>query len=903
MSSIDKLVTEIRLAAIENEHKTVGARLDRRQLQDLEPVAMKHSKKKKSKRTVELVPISSPVAEPNTSGGNAAEGGTGISAGGANSPKDDSSSVESLQSVSELYKNELVLWRTKQANPSYTLKRRFKNPKLQEALDNFGEVQRAHYRQKVKEEVINLSSKLRKQFFGAQRDMDYTGVFHPAANAQRVQTQYLAKLYRKISADTIEDPAIEFVQGEEDRKRKEIEADEARTNALLMKYNQGLKPNTSSEADGNVQSGTVQTTEAAKDEEAESVGLGGENVQKEEETEMEKEKEMEKRKEKQEIPVVSAPSSPAKVTPTSRRKTVDEGQQQQQVNGGKVDVLGTGATVDMPGRSPMARKQSNVDTVGSMGSSDVLPGNKRDEKGGDFLDKLKVKRVKIGTTAPQEILEDETRRLNDGTSMSKAAEKERQLSDMMNEEATSWMTTSMHRSVVKKTGRGLSLPDVLTGPLTKEDVPIVPFDEFMQLLSSHVHDSAGMMSVAGAETSDVGSCAESKSSLGIASIDRNPAGAGLTINTSGDISAGALERPVPMNAVKLLSEEDDGFKQFLKISQSRPAAKVMTKQVSRLTDKMAKRTRKQSAVGLEAVLSKTSSAAQRNPFLPLVENDDDAQVGLEGAEITKEETKRDDDGGGGGGGSESGEGVSGVYRDNVFGGGSSSENSSPRNPSVSGDSVGGRVNATRTGTNHDDLERSFDSDLLFQGKLDESWVILRTSAVKRLEFMRKYCQPEFAKRFPVAIEATGELAILTHGFMSVMKVWNMNKKEQVVFPTSIDKVVRYVSDRHFTYLLGEGTSDAAEARRFVVSRVAAAFDDVGILEATHVGELKDVLRVVLTHVSERILKKIEALSDDLDEDVFVGTTALADYVKTNLKSTLPPPADGTEGKGGSKGKK
>ena len=262
MSKIDKLVAEIRLGAIEHEHKSLGARLDKRELHGLDPVFAKSNKKKGKKKLAVDYSNAAVSSEPavSTEGGatkpgrGVAEGATAPGAAAAAAPSTntksgtetapvpDEISVTSSEAMQQTYKNELQLWRTKSSGPSYTLKRKFYKPTLQNSLENFGETEKQHYRQKSKEGLMKLSSRLRQQFSEVQTDMNYTGVFHPAANAQRVQSMYIAKLYKKINSANIEDPAIEYILGEEARRLKEIEDDEARTNALLMKYNQGTGP-------------------------------------------------------------------------------------------------------------------------------------------------------------------------------------------------------------------------------------------------------------------------------------------------------------------------------------------------------------------------------------------------------------------------------------------------------------------------------------------------------------------------------------------------------------------------------------------------------------------------------------------------------------------------------------
>jgi len=487
-------------------------------------------------------------------------------------------------------------------------------------------------------------------------------------------------------------------------------------------------------------------------------------------------------------------------------------------------------------------------------------GKKKEEE--PYLDKLKVKRVKIGTSNPQDILESETRRLAEGSTMVPTREKE--LSDMLNDETTAWMTSSLHKNVIQKSGRGASLPEILKGPIQPGSIDIVSFDEFMSLLNAHHGDDDE-------ESKRAGSLDPPEAIPG----DRkpgHPAAAGLAVVTNTTV-----EKPAVTNIVKQLADEDEGFKAFLKISQQRPTAKIITKQVSRLTENMTKRSRKLSPIGLEAVLSVNTHKSTKNLFIPAIEEEDSAQDGLGGTDTVEGE---------GNTGATSGPGVvqsmdSGGIGVNGTGGGFNGKLATEFSPeSSNAPSIAGDIPERGEG-GHD-----YDADLIYQKKLDDIWGILRVPAMKRLEFMSKYCQEDFSKSFPVAIERWAELAVLTHGYMETMKVWNMNRRGQIVFPVNLMKIQNVVSSRNFSNLFSHADSLPSRARRFVVDQLEIGFGVHSSSEIQDADQLKAAVLIALTAVTDRIAERVEALSTDLDDTVYIGSTKLTEYIKTGLKSTV-----------------
>jgi hypothetical protein len=833
-TSIDKLVAEIRLAAIEHEHKSLGARADLRKLHSLDPVA---GKKKKGKKKHEAAALTAPSVVDSGAAAVATMEDGGVTKVEHDKALDEVS-VSSSQALLVEYKNEFSLWKTKSAAPAYTLKRKFYRPKLQVAFENFNDSQRRLYRQKVRESIINLSTKLRKQFTDVQTDMNYTGVFHPAANAQRVQAAYLAKLYKMITAANIEDPAIEFICGEEDRRLQEIADDEARTNALLMKYSEGT---------GGAPAAADVAEEADNKEEEEDEAAEGEVVVETEEDEEEKKR---------------SDNTTVKEDKKEEKPIAKERKKSESVLKRKASSADPPSAVGSPkGRGGDAANNSSFRqelSQSSVGSS-VTTSNKKKQDERPYLDTLKVNRVKIGTSNPQDLLEAESQRLTEGSTLFPKRDKE--TSDLLNNETTEWMTKRMAEGLISKSGRGASLPETLKGPVLAGTMPHVGFEEFMALLDAHTQDVEGKVLSEAALTE--------KASLG----DRNPGhpAAGLAVVTN------PAEKPPIVNIVKQLSDKDEGFKAFLKVSQQRPAAKTITKQVSRLTANMSVRTRKLSPIGLEAVLGVTSTKNKHNLFLADLDESTDAQMGLGDGPIEGEVA----------GNTTASEPVvvGGVPtaaaggQGQRFGGQIANNIPTPeisRHPSISGDFL------DIEGVSHDE---SHDADLIYRAKLDEVWGIMRTLAMHKLNFMMKYCEADQAKSFPIVVERFGELALLTHGFMEVMKVWSMNKKGQVVFPVHKDKIRGYVESRHFPQLLASVDSLSSIARAFVLERLDLAFGPYGH-ECPDAVEFKELLRVVATEVSKRILNRIEALASEFEDGAAMGSSSLKDYIKTAMKATV-----------------
>jgi len=920
--SVDKLVAEIRLRKIEHDHKSLGARLDNRRLHDLGAVggSKKKTKKRRDALAAEAPPDSvvvaaAPPAPPAAnsaanSATNATDATGGKSTTGTTEPTSSSSgggattAAPSPSKRTDLklnnYDNETLLWKTKSANPHYSLKRRFEKPELQKHLDSFVTDQRRDFYVKSKAAIVDMGKKLREQMSTTQSDMNSRGIFHPSANAERIRSQYLTKFYRKIQSSAIEDPVIESIVGEEDRKRREIEEEERRTNELLMKYS-GNNPGKSTD------------------------NAGGDT--KEEEKKGEEEKDKDKKK--------GARRETAMKLETSGKKKDNK----------KEEKDGTGTAANTPKASAKDKeardRERNRDRDRDGASVDgISVTSAKEQPNAESLERMKVKRIKIGTTDARELLELESDRLNECSIL--AVKKPKDSSNLMLEATADWMTASLHDSQIDLASGGyaFSLPSwktkkALNEPAAGEEpigtIPkftgLVNFKDFEAILTSidatakgkgnneededYAVDEHGFR-LASPKRERGGSLDETKRfDADMKEIEDHEKG------RIGDKDDPLASPPGKSNIVKQLSEADPFFKAFLKVSQSRPAAKSMTKQVEKLTTALQKRIKKLSPLGLTAVTTglKSSRPAFPNVFEITLEEHDEimkAAMELDEEEVQQKNTEAVAKAAAAAMGGSKSTDLNDEDEDEasettapIMGKQASMKTRKSRSPSRSSHSVGDGTNADET-----------DNDFFYQNKLNEVWDTLRTTAVNRLTFMGKYTLEENAKLFPTAIDRWGEIAVMVSMRLECLKAFKMMKEEQIIFPFRSDKLFSIIeSARESRYLsnpspAGDPSMEIAHfgsspiialshaARHKLIDIVLKEFSTYEGNEITGLDQGKTCLISIIQKVDVVLKAATDSIARDLDDTVMFGGSSVSEWMRSTSKKLQEKENSGGESKGG-----
>ena len=182
IKSADELVASSRLNLIEKEHKSFGSLIDHRQLFALEETPKPNRKAAvSSDDTAALSNFwKSAVLDVQSAPNNAAE-----------SNLNPGASI-----ISHNYANEELIWRTKASVSTYFQKRIYEDPTLQAFRDNLTADQKKRSKDLTMKALHGIADKYRAEMAKVKEDMDADGVFHPAANAHRVHSMYLMKVYR-----------------------------------------------------------------------------------------------------------------------------------------------------------------------------------------------------------------------------------------------------------------------------------------------------------------------------------------------------------------------------------------------------------------------------------------------------------------------------------------------------------------------------------------------------------------------------------------------------------------------------------------------------------------------------------------------------------------------------------
>ncbi|CAM9316373.1 unnamed protein product [Choristocarpus tenellus] len=81
-----------------------------------------------------------------------------------------------------------------------------------------GSKTREEFQERVETAILHLVSSIKKRYARLQKNLDGLGVFHPEANAQRVNSRFWADLQRKVDITAIEDQILEKMAIEEDER-------------------------------------------------------------------------------------------------------------------------------------------------------------------------------------------------------------------------------------------------------------------------------------------------------------------------------------------------------------------------------------------------------------------------------------------------------------------------------------------------------------------------------------------------------------------------------------------------------------------------------------------------------------------------------------------------------------
>lgn len=225
----EELVAEVRLDQIARDHRSIGSILDNRKLHNLEEVRFQ-------KRGLRL------DVEKRIQGrrGGRLDGDIKSIA---------SSAVDAFRErgeggpLKDTYDLEERIWRNKSNKQSYSDRRRFQYPELEDFLRTMNAQQRIDYRKRSFQTLVKLVDKYRKECRELKEEMDLNGIFHPEANVQRIHCIYLMKLQKGISSDAIEEPVLKQMYREE-HERQLNELDTAIKKEMMMKDLESQEMNT-----------------------------------------------------------------------------------------------------------------------------------------------------------------------------------------------------------------------------------------------------------------------------------------------------------------------------------------------------------------------------------------------------------------------------------------------------------------------------------------------------------------------------------------------------------------------------------------------------------------------------------------------------------------------------------
>lgn len=414
--STEKLVTALRLKKIEREHKSVGSLLDTRKMYDLDDPDAHRPPKMKSEKARAVVAKREAVTEKD------------IPVDALMQDMEERARQEKCAADNADFATEELLWKNKCNQDDYFLKRRFERPELHNFFVNLNAAQRAEFKIKCRETLRSICKRERKKCFDRLSRM--SDLFHFEANEHRAHCQYMLKLHKAIRCEYIEDPVLIEMKSVVDKAHADDAEAERRAQALVRMYE---------EAAGKVQSETAVPTPATTGDdtiENEAKEANKEVVSKEEKVtatlKMSNTKSM-----KRTLSQKSLPRS-GKLTPL----TVDTGLKK---------TASSKSLIGSPVVSPSNRSKMKSPTAASAKEQVVV---QVPEENMNILDKLKIKRAKIGTMDPKSILTADVERLQQAPIIE--PKKSFDKSDILQRQTTSWMSQTLQSSQIKAASGGFA---------------------------------------------------------------------------------------------------------------------------------------------------------------------------------------------------------------------------------------------------------------------------------------------------------------------------------------------------------------------------------------------------------------------------------------------------------------
>jgi uncharacterized protein YoxC len=603
LKSADELVASTRLNIIEKEHKSFGSLIDNRQLFALDETP------KPNKKAAITNEDSTTLASFFKSALNPAE---------VQRVPDDTTSITNITLNTTNYANEELIWRTKSTDKIYFQKRAFEDPSLQQFKDSLTTEQKKRYRELTVTALHGIADKYRAEMGRVKDEMDSDGVFHPQANAHRVHCIYLLKLYKGISAHTIEDPVLKRLRAEEVAKKDEDAAAEERKQMLIRIATVGREV-AEKEAKITERAAAVASLNAPID----NLSLSAKDTSSLNTSQRERSSISSKRA----SIAQTRKNTPSKRSLDRKQSSILEELQtrknseqkgnlerrgsivrKESIKRGSTDSFDVSSTGGIAGLNSLGggatrankdkedkeyREDADDESEGSSTSASVsqLQSRWNDNSNPDPLinpnlnlhgiphvDKMmfnKIKQRRLGAADARSLLPEEVSRLENAEIIS--PKKEKQRSALMNNESTTW--------ILKKLQDNNAFPTQERGGRDTAQ-PMIPFEEFQKMFDEYTESAA----VSRAQT-QIGEGAR----LGAIKIPE----------TSTIIEAELMEEEpevVNRSAVQLLAKVDPMFDTFLKMSlRERPAGKRLIKSTAPSFLK-AKIKRVAAPLGLSAVI-------------------------------------------------------------------------------------------------------------------------------------------------------------------------------------------------------------------------------------------------------------------------------------------------------------
>ena len=726
LSSTDRLVMNLRLRKIEQEHTSTGTLLDTRRMYDLDEaekfrVLKARNSDKYKKRDVDLFDDPPRAVE-------------------ADHKKDE---IEDSLEKCQQYATEELIWKSKSSAPDYTLKRQFERPDLVDFLKNLSAQKKGEFKKECRQQFYKLCDRLRSKCMSSRMKM--SDIFHPNANSHRAHCQYVMKLYKNITTENIEDPVLQKLKDEDEREKR---AAHELTQKALNYSKQFEASSTSGEA---------------KDGKAEE-GNFVEEIKKESDSE-----------------------EPRHSSPTSQVAGIKERKKEQMRSMTKLAPL---RTVSEPRK---AKKAPNIAQV----ADTAVPTT--EDKALNCLDKLKIKRVKIGSSNPRDLLVADAEKFD--SSVSKHSKRSLDKSDILEKKVSNWMLQTLQSNQISSAAGGYafqlpswkSLPslhsaeNIMLNSLKVQSAAI-SFDDFQRIFDKYVDTK-----------NDEGSFDPSECTVEPQSVTAS----------SEQVDDGKED----LDIVETLGAIDPNFQKYMTlVLRKRPEVQKIAKQSEKLekkdyvitkTSHVGEWVSTRNETGLNkgfTTLFNSSSFARDHQMDESMINDnfkeeeDSVMLGIENdwESIHSPGTT---------GSAQDGDDI-----DNVDNGTEWSQSSLERPTSTPkrsrkrgfsrrrrNDSAGG---GSAAGISEDDLVRA---------KLQDVWDILQVSTFSKLSFMRKYASS--AVDFLRAVDTWAEAACGVFMLLQGLELLEKARRDLVVYPLGEHSVISLLQEPYLPATFGIVTNE------------------------------------------------------------------------------------------------